>query len=86
MGLIRQQLDEMLGIFAEVGVRVTSAAGDAVEGVPPSLIASSRTRSAEPEPVMLAGTDGLRAIAVVGGSRRPGPVVGLGAPGNPAGA
>ena len=35
VGLIRQQLDEMLGIFAEVGVRVTSAAGDAVEGVPP---------------------------------------------------
>lgn len=65
---MRDQLSALLNICREAGVRVESAADDSVAGVPPSLIAASRTvRSAGGEPVTLIFPGDRRMLAVVSG-------------------
>ena len=71
MGLIRQQLDALLSICEEAGVRVESAAADAVAGRSPGADRVVADPVVGAEPVMLTGTDGLQAIAVVGGCGDP---------------
>jgi len=67
----RRMLDALTAVAKAAGASVESAAGDGVPGVPPGLIAATRSPRPGGEPVMLTTRNGQQVIAVITGDGDP---------------